>query len=140
MTYYLSEPIDIGFAEVDELGDLAEIAHSTLTDEQKKYLAYIIIQQSNKFRSDLKAWNKTPANHKIWIDFQSDFRDPQKRMKEDMRYVSRRGTKSHGSCSIGLRRRSTGSRRTRRRYTARKQRKRKSRKYKSRNETSDILS
>ena len=66
LTFNPREPIDNVFTEIEDLADIADIAKSPLTEQQKIDFAYLILQQTNKFNSGLKKWNVTPAATKTW--------------------------------------------------------------------------
>ena len=54
-------------SSIDDLGELAIIAKQPMSEEQKIGMAFIIFQNTGKFKSDLKTWNrkcsKPPSLH-----------------------------------------------------------------------------
>ena len=81
LTFHPNEPIDVIFTEVDMLSDLSEIAKSPLSEAQKIDLAYVVIQKTQKFKSDLKSWNQKTTLHQTWENFKIHFRKAQKELR-----------------------------------------------------------
>lgn len=73
--YDLSLPVDVVFDPIDDLGELAIIAKQPMSEEQKCGLAFIIFQNTGKFKSDLKAWNRKPDNARTWANMKIHFRE-----------------------------------------------------------------
>ena len=46
-----------------------------MSEEHKIGLAYIIFQNSGKFKSDLKEWNNKPVTEKNWANMKTHFRE-----------------------------------------------------------------
>ena len=73
--YDVSLPVDVVFMPIDDLADIARTAHQPMTDEQKIGLAYIIFQNTGRFKSDLKTWNRLQIADKTWPGMKKHFRE-----------------------------------------------------------------
>ena len=82
MAFNPNEPIDNIFTEIDNLAELAEMAHSPFSEQQKINMAYIILQNTNKFESGLENWNIKPTHTKTWENCKKHFRDAQKNLRK----------------------------------------------------------
>lgn len=95
MTFDPTEPIDTVFTEVDDLANIAESANKPLPDDQKIDMAYIILQNTRKFTSGLREWDKmqlrnatqAQANGIVqptpsWDEFKDHFRTVQKGLRK----------------------------------------------------------
>eukprot|EP00957_Ditylum_brightwellii_P017894 1347712-Ditylum_brightwellii.AAC.1 len=63
---------------MNQLADLAEIAHNPISQPQKIDYVYLILQCTSKFNSSLTAWNAKPRIYHTWIKCQMHFCDAQK--------------------------------------------------------------
>ena len=72
--YTLSLPVDVVFDPIDDLSELADVAGQPMTEAQKCSMAFIIFQNTGKFKSDLKAWNRKADADKTWDNMKSHFR------------------------------------------------------------------
>ena len=66
--YNPSLPIDIVFNKIDFFSDLCDMTNSTLTDQLKIQLAYLILSRARVFRESLKDWNKKATADKTYIN------------------------------------------------------------------------
>lgn len=82
MVFNPKEPIDVVFTEIADLADIATIAKSPMTTQQKINMAYIILQRTNTFKSGLRKWNEKAANLKTWENCKQHFRDVQKNLRK----------------------------------------------------------
>ena len=57
---------DIVFDPIDDLSELAEVAGQPVTEPQKNIMAFIIFQNTGKFKSDLKNWLRKPNIDQTW--------------------------------------------------------------------------
>ena len=72
--YYIKLPVDIVFDSIDDLSELAEVAYQLMTELQKNSIAFIIFQNTGKFKSDLKNWLRKPNVDQTWSDMKIYFR------------------------------------------------------------------
>ena len=73
--YNVQLPVDVVFDPIDDLAELAEVAGEPMTEAQKRSMAFIIFQNTGKFKSDLKSWNRKSAADRTWDKMKSHFRD-----------------------------------------------------------------
>ena len=82
MTYIPTEPIDNIFTEIDEFSDIAVIAKSPISDQQRIDIAYLILQKLRQFKNGLHSWNKLPRVNQTWDNFKIHFRSEHKELKK----------------------------------------------------------
>ena len=68
-------PVDVVLDPIDDLSELAEIAEQPMTEAQKISMAFVIFQNTGKFKSDLKLWNRKPDADKNWMNMKTHFRE-----------------------------------------------------------------
>ena len=73
MTFDVKEPVDTVFTVVDKVSEIAKIAKSPLTDQQKIDIGYIILKKANLFQSSLLKWDIRPGAQKTWNEFKLFF-------------------------------------------------------------------
>ena len=73
--YDIALPVDVVFTPIDDLAYMAHFARQPMSEENKIGLAYVIFQNSGKFKSDLKAWNNKPIADKTWSNMKAHFRE-----------------------------------------------------------------
>jgi len=81
MTFDPVDPIDGVFIEIDDLENIAEMAENPYSEQQKIDMGFIILQNTRKFNSGLKAWDKKESDDKTWENFQAHFRKQQKELR-----------------------------------------------------------
>jgi uncharacterized phage-associated protein len=74
MVYNTQLPIDIVFNAVEDYVDFADLANQTLTASQTIAKAYVILNKTRRFKNDITAWNRRPADEKTWESFKTHFR------------------------------------------------------------------
>ena len=74
MTFDVKEPVDTVFTAVDKVAEIARIAQSPITDQQKIDMGYIIMKKAKPFQSSLLKWDIRPAQEKTWNEFKIFFR------------------------------------------------------------------
>ena len=77
MAFDVKEPVDTVFTTVDNIADIAKIAKSPLTEQQKIDMGYIILKKAKPFQSSLLKWDIKPATAKSWDNFKNFFRQVQ---------------------------------------------------------------
>lgn len=73
--YNVSLPVDVVFDPIDDLEELAALANEPMSEAQKIAMAFIIFQNTGKFKSDLKSWNRKAPHDKTWTNMKTHFRD-----------------------------------------------------------------
>jgi hypothetical protein len=73
--YDISLPVDVVFDPIDDLAELAGVADQPMTEAQMINIAFIVFQNTGKFKSDLKAWNRKNEADKTWSNMKKHFRD-----------------------------------------------------------------
>eukprot|EP00957_Ditylum_brightwellii_P020564 1550453-Ditylum_brightwellii.AAC.1 len=81
LPYQPAEPVDTIFTEIDMLSEVAKIAKRPLTAEQKIDMAYLLLQKTRKYKSNINAWNRRAANTKTWSAFKTKMREAQKGLR-----------------------------------------------------------
>ena len=95
MIYDPTEPIDTVFTEIDDLSNIAESVNKPIPEDQKIDMAYITLQNTKKFTSGLRKWDKMqiraavqaqtnnePVHEPSWDAFQEHFRTVHKGLKK----------------------------------------------------------
>ena len=82
MTFDPTEPVDSVFTEIEDFADIAESIDDPITTVQKCKLAYIVLQNTKKFKSGLREWDRKTPEDKTWDNFQAYFRDVQKQLRQ----------------------------------------------------------
>ena len=75
MTFDPTEPVDAVFTEIEDFADIAESIDDPITTVQKCKLAYVVLQNTKKFKSGLREWNQKQWEDKTWENFQAHFRE-----------------------------------------------------------------
>ena len=78
MIFHRNQPVHIICIDKDTLKDLADITKSPSLEAQKTDLSFIVLQQKDKFKLDLKWYNKKPVLTKIGDTFKTHFQNAQK--------------------------------------------------------------
>ena len=66
MTFDPTEPVDAVFTEIE---DFAESINDPISTVQKCKLAYIVLQNTKRFKSGLREWDRKPLEDKTWDNF-----------------------------------------------------------------------
>jgi hypothetical protein len=74
MTYNTKYPIDTVFNAVEDYVDYAELGNQPLTQRQVIAKAYVILNKTRRFKTDITDWNRRPDLKKSWINFKDNFR------------------------------------------------------------------
>jgi hypothetical protein len=74
MVYNTKYPIDIVFNAVEDYVDYAELGLQPLTQCQTIAKAYVILNKTRRFKTDITDWNRRPDVKKTWINFKDHFR------------------------------------------------------------------
>jgi hypothetical protein len=82
MTYNTQFPIDIVFNAVEDYVDFADLGHQPLTERQIIAKAYVILNKTRRFKTDITAWNRRPDIEKTWINFKTHFRQAHQEFRE----------------------------------------------------------
>jgi hypothetical protein len=82
MTYNTKYPIDIVFNAVEDFVDFAELGHQPLTARQTIAKAYIILNKTRRFKTDITDWNRKPEVDKTWTNFKTHFRRAHQEFRE----------------------------------------------------------
>jgi hypothetical protein len=82
MTYNPKTPIDTVFNAVDDLADFASLGMQPLTEGQIIAKAYIIINNTRRFKLPINEWNRKPAADKNWNSFKTHFRQAHREFRE----------------------------------------------------------
>ena len=69
LAYDPAHPIDIIFNAVDDFADFANLGLQPLSNLQKISKAYVIINKTRTYKTDLTAWNCRPDIEKTWPNF-----------------------------------------------------------------------
>ena len=77
MTFNVKEPVDTVFTAVDKVAEIARIANSPLSDQQKIDMGYIILKKAKPFQSSLLKWDIRPMANRNWNKFKMFFRSVQ---------------------------------------------------------------
>eukprot|EP00957_Ditylum_brightwellii_P026450 2000825-Ditylum_brightwellii.AAC.1 len=78
LPYQPAEHVDTIFTKIDMLTEVTKIAKQPLIQEQKISIAYLLLQKTRKYKSDLNAWNRRTANTRIWPSLKTEKRAAQK--------------------------------------------------------------
>ena len=70
MTFDPTEPVDAVFTEIKDFADIAESINDPITTVQKCKLAYVVLQNTKKFKIRLQEWDRKPSDEKTWDNFQ----------------------------------------------------------------------
>eukprot|EP00957_Ditylum_brightwellii_P135942 10368153-Ditylum_brightwellii.AAC.2 len=60
------KPVDTIFTKINQLADLATMAHNSISEPQKIDYVYLILQHTGKFNSSLTGWNAKPRIDHTW--------------------------------------------------------------------------
>jgi hypothetical protein len=82
MTYNTNYPIDIVFNAVEDFVDFAELGHQPLTTRQTIAKAYLILNKTRRFKTDITDWNRKPEIEKTWTNFKTHFRRAHQEFRE----------------------------------------------------------
>ena len=78
MTFDPKEPVNAIFTEIEDFADIAEAINDPISTVQKCKLAYVVLQNTKRFKSGLREWDRKPLVEKTWENFQVHFREVQK--------------------------------------------------------------
>ena len=81
MTFDPTEPVDAIFTEIEDFADIAETINDPISTVQKCKLAYVVLQNTKRFKSGLREWDRKPLTDKTWDNFQSHFREVQRQLR-----------------------------------------------------------
>ena len=76
-----NDPMDLLFAEIDELADIYVLQRNEMSEKQLIEIAYVIIERAKVFKKDLRDWNKKDENDKSWVNFKNHFREAQQELR-----------------------------------------------------------
>ena len=82
LTYQISEPIDVIFDAVEDLCEIADIAGTAYTPEQKVNIGFLIVSKQRVLRSDVRKWMRKPAADKTWLNFMTHFRQAHQELRD----------------------------------------------------------
>jgi hypothetical protein len=82
MTYNTKYPIDTVFNAVEDYVDYAELGNQPLTQRQVIAKAYVILNKTRRFKTDITDWNRRPDLEKSWINFKDHFRRAHQEFRE----------------------------------------------------------
>ena len=82
MQYNTKYPIDIVFNAVEDYVDFAELGQQPLTQRQTISKAYVILNKSRRFKTDITDWNRLPEVQKTWPNFKAHFRRAHQEFRE----------------------------------------------------------
>jgi hypothetical protein len=82
MTYNTKYPIDIVFNAVKDFVDYAELGQQPLTARQTIAKAYVILNKTRRFKTDITNWNRKPELDKTWTNFETHFRRAHQEFRE----------------------------------------------------------
>ena len=74
MKFDVKEPVDTVFTAVDKVAEIARLAKSPVTDQQKIDMGYIILKKAKPSQSSLLKWDTRPVPQKTWTEFKTFFR------------------------------------------------------------------
>ena len=74
LTWNPTHPIDIVFNSVEDFADFADLGQQPLSNLQTIAKAYVIINKTRRFKTDITAWNRRPEVEKTWPNFKEHFR------------------------------------------------------------------
>ena len=77
MAFDISQPVDTVFNAIDDLADLAEHAHSSMSHQQMMDLAYVIFAKHPILQQDLRTWNRMTFIQRTWPNMITHFREAQ---------------------------------------------------------------
>ena len=78
MTFDPKEPVNAIFTEIEDFADIAEAINDPILTVHKYKLAYVVLQNTKRFKSGLREWDRKPLVEKTWENFQVHFREVQK--------------------------------------------------------------
>jgi hypothetical protein len=82
MTYNTKYPIDIVFNAVEDFVDFADLGQQPLTTRQTIAKAYVILNKTRRFKTDITDWNRKPEIDKTWTNFKTHFRRAHQEFRE----------------------------------------------------------
>jgi hypothetical protein len=82
MTYNAQHPIDTVFNAVEDYADFADLGSQALTQSQTIAKAYVILNKTRRFKTDITDWNRRPLAEKTWINFKDHFRRAHQEFRE----------------------------------------------------------
>ena len=77
-----TEPVDSVFSEIEDLDTIASMANNPMTEKQKMDMAYLILQNTKRFSTGLKKWDKKDLEEQDWQSFKDHFRKEQKDLRK----------------------------------------------------------
>ena len=81
LTFPPNEPVDTIFAEIDELGTIAELAKAPMSEQQKINMGYLLLQNTQVYTNGLNKWNQRERAEHTWENFKTHFRNAQKALR-----------------------------------------------------------
>jgi methyl-accepting chemotaxis protein len=82
MVYNTQQPIDVVFNAVEDFADFADLGHQPLTPRQTISKAYVILNKTRRFKTDITDWNRRPDVDKTWPNFKEHFRRAHQEFRE----------------------------------------------------------
>eukprot|EP00957_Ditylum_brightwellii_P093119 7089267-Ditylum_brightwellii.AAC.1 len=76
------KPVNTIFTKINQLADLATIAHNLISEPQKIDYVYLILQLTGKFNSSLTGWNAKPRVDHTWASCMAHFCYAQKALSK----------------------------------------------------------
>ena len=77
-----NEPVDTLFAEIDDLATIAELAKAPMSERQKIYMGYLLLQKIQVYTTSLSKWDQKNANEQTRENFKLYFREAQKALQQ----------------------------------------------------------
>ena len=73
MQFSANKTVDTLTTEIDNLGDIADLAKSPILDCQCIDMGYIVLQRCRPFKTGLKEQSDLPNTDKTWANFKTYF-------------------------------------------------------------------
>jgi len=80
--YEAGQPMDTVLQKVNKFANLAELAHTNISEDQKIPMAKVIIIKARAYADYITKWNKKSAQQKSWTNFMTFFRQAHKELKQ----------------------------------------------------------
>ena len=80
--YEAGQPMDTVLQKVNNFANLAELAHTTISEAQKIAMAKVIIVKTRAYADYITEWNRKLAQQKTWTNFMTFFRQAHKELKQ----------------------------------------------------------
>jgi len=80
--YEAGQPMDTVLQKVNNFANLAELAHTTISEPQKIAMAKVIIVKSRAYADYITEWNRKLPQQKTWSNFMTFFRQAHKELRQ----------------------------------------------------------